>query len=158
MEKGDEEGAEEWLDPNHRDGAGQVSDHEREAIAHSVKSLFEETQRLEHELEHKFDLLTQSTLDVQRLEAKCRRWQERQDLEIAARVAASEGLRGRKTVIAGLKAALDEDKTPAATLKLKVVNALLELADSSSVDRLSKGEFVSVNLTSDDVEKALRAS
>ena len=37
MEQGDEAEAEEWLDPNHREGPGLVAEHERESLAQRVK-------------------------------------------------------------------------------------------------------------------------
>jgi len=141
-----------------RDGAGLVSDYERESLAARVKSLYEEGAALQDKLEDKFDMHAQARLDVQRIQQATRRWQERQELEVAARVAAAESLAGRRGVLADLQRSLQKDRSDGGKAKLKVVDALLTLAASDATSRLARGEFVSLGLVMEDVETAVRAS
>ena len=122
------------------------------------QALYEEGVALQAQLETRFDNHAQRRLDVQRCHHAMARWQERQELETAARVSAAESLASRKGILRDLEASLRKEPGEGAKAKLKVVEALLRFAEADVVSRLARGEVVPLGLCAEDVDAAGRAS
>ena len=95
-----------------------------------------------------------------RLERASNKWQQRQEMEVAARVSAIESFitraphleELRTRLLAGGSTGVDEDKAA----KVKVVDALLGLIKADPGVKLMQGEFVSIELNTDDLDVAMR--
>lgn len=153
-DKGDEQLAEEFLDTNHRDGAGVPSEAEREELQAKVKTLFEECSTMGNDYEAKVQVQETAQVEMQRLSTRCRRWEERQKLEVSARASAVAELTKSKDQLEAMQSKFSAGGSENQH-KLKVIQALLDLVASEPQQKLAQGEFVSITLSMADLDNAL---
>jgi len=155
VEKGDEAAAAEWLDTNHRQGAGVPGDEERDALSQEVKELFEQASKEAQELENAHHEGGKIQTEVMRLGGRCRRWKERSQLEVRARKSATAELQQRESQLKAMKAKFLTEEEGDNASKLKVLDALLSLVASGAPEN---GDFVPMNLSMEDLDNALKGS